>query len=262
MRQEAHEDRRSPEGAKRDGPAGRGVSGPFTGVVRTTSSTLPGRALILIGLVSGLASVCGCMAAREEAMSNAELLAAVRARAGDLQTRISYAERRADGLKTRMKESRRQANEMEAGLHSAGIEVGPRGAAIVVTLAGRLLFPVGDIRLRGEAKKDLDRLAGLLNSRFSKRPLRVTGHTDAARPRHTAEDYATNWALSAARAVTVARYLIESGGVRPERVSVAAYGDTRPIAPNDTREGRARNRRVEIVVLPPIGTRRVSARIE
>ena len=275
MQQRADNGRRNPEVAGREGTAGRGGRGPFTrdagqhlkapSLLRRSSLGCEGRVLhgrtgLLLGLMLGLAG--GCTAAREAAMSNTELLDAVHAKAGDLRTRISYAERRADALKTRMKESRRRANEMEAGLHSAGIKVGPRGASVVVTLAGRLLFPVGDIGLRGEARKDLDKLAVLLNSRFSDRPVRVAGHTDAARPRHTAEDYATNWELSVARAVAVARYLIEAGGVRPERVSVAAYGDTRPTAPNDTREGRARNRRVEIVLLPPIGTKRVSARIE
>lgn len=216
----------------------------------------------LLAFLACAGSLAGCTVAREEAMSNRELLQAIRARTADLRTRLSYAERRADALKTKVKASWRIAEDIRSELRSAGFKVGPRGAAIVVGVAGTLLFPSGEIALRDDAKEDLDRVAAELTARLSERPVLVEGHTDASRPWRTAEEFATNWELSAARALAVARYLIESGGVSPGRVSVAAYGDTHPVASNETKEGRARNRRVEIVLPPPIGTTRVTARIE
>jgi chemotaxis protein MotB len=77
--------------------------------------------------------------------------------------------------------------------------------------------------------------------------VRVDGHTDSTpidSPR-----YPTNWELSAARAVTVTRYLSESAGLPAARFTAAGYGEYRPLAPNDTREHRAQNRRVEIHIL-------------
>ncbi len=220
----------------------------------------PGGALL--AFLACAASLAGCTLAREEAMSNREFLQAIRARTADLRTRISYAERRADALKTKVNASWRIAEHVRADLRSAGFKLGSHGAAIVVSVAGTLLFPSGEITLGDDAKEELDRVAAALRARLSDRPVSVEGHTDASRPWRTAGEFATNWDLSAARALAVARYLIESGGVPPRRVSVAAYGDTHPVAPNETKEGRARNRRVEIVLPPPIATTRVTARIE
>ncbi len=61
--------------------------------------------------------------------------------------------------------------------------------------------------------------------------------------------YPTNWELSAARAIHVTRYLQEQG-IAPEILSAAAYGEYRPVAGNDTPEGRAKNRRIEIILTP------------
>jgi chemotaxis protein MotB len=81
--------------------------------------------------------------------------------------------------------------------------------------------------------------------------IRVEGHTDGI-PIATAL-YPSNWELSSARATTVGRYLAEQNDIAPGRLIAAGFGEFRPIAPNDTREGRARNRRVDLVVLFPQG---------
>jgi chemotaxis protein MotB len=77
--------------------------------------------------------------------------------------------------------------------------------------------------------------------------IRVEGHTDDI-PIQTAL-YPSNWELSSARATTVARYFVEHGGIIPSRMIAAGYGQFRPVVSNAEREGRARNRRVDIVVL-------------
>jgi chemotaxis protein MotB len=77
--------------------------------------------------------------------------------------------------------------------------------------------------------------------------IRVEGNTDNV-PIHTAQ-YPTNWELSAARAIGVARYLVEHDGLDPYRVSAAGYGEFRPRVPNDTDDHRQQNRRVDIVLL-------------
>ena len=74
----------------------------------------------------------------------------------------------------------------------------------------------------------------------------VDGHTDNV-PIHTAQ-FPSNWELSTARAIAVARFFLDGGGMQPKRVGVAGYGEYRPLATNDTPAGRARNRRVELFV--------------
>ncbi len=125
------------------------------------------------------------------------------------------------------------------------IEVGAVRDGIVISLAGNVLFDSGKADLRPDGLALLDLLAAHL--RRLPNEVRVEGHTDDT-PIATPL-YPSNWELSAARATVVARYLVERGGVPPQRISAAAYGPYRPAASNAAREGRARNRRVDIVVL-------------
>ena len=119
------------------------------------------------------------------------------------------------------------------------VEVQPDG--VVFRLDAPFLFASGGADLTPAALPVLDKMAEVL----AKHPerVRVEGHTDAI-PIHSAK-FASNWELSAARAVTVARYF-QSRGVAPERMSATGYGEFKPLAGNDSAEGRATNRRVEI----------------
>lgn len=126
---------------------------------------------------------------------------------------------------------------------SVSLEVEERG--LVVRFADRVLFDLGQARLKDEARAALDLVAGEL-ARIPN-PIRVEGHTDNL-PIHN-ERYPSNWELSVARATRVVRYFIEEHGLPPQRLSAAGYGEYYPVAPNTTAAGRARNRRVDIVVL-------------
>jgi len=123
------------------------------------------------------------------------------------------------------------------------IESTERG--IVIHFTDRVLFDTGRAEIKPEAREVLQAVAVEL----AKLPhhIRVEGHTDNV-PIHN-ERFPSNWELSTARAVTVLRFLIQVGGLDPERLSAVGYGEYRPIASNDTPEGRARNRRVDIVLL-------------
>lgn len=115
--------------------------------------------------------------------------------------------------------------------------------AINLILTDDLLYPAGDAQLSPAGRAVLDRIAALLaRNRYA---VSVQGYTDDT-PIHTAR-YPSNWELSAARATTVARYLI-ARGVAPDRLSAVGYGDTRPRASNATPAGRAQNRRVTLVL--------------
>jgi chemotaxis protein MotB len=116
---------------------------------------------------------------------------------------------------------------------------------INITITGTILFANGDASLQPEAKKIVKDMFDFINSIDN--PLRIEGHTDNV-PIRTAQ-YPSNWELSSARAMNLVRYLAEEYKIKPERLSGAGYGEYHPVAPNDTPENRAKNRRVEIMIL-------------
>ena len=114
---------------------------------------------------------------------------------------------------------------------------------LTISLREAKFFDSGAADVRPSALPVLDRIAGAL----PETGLRVEGHTDTV-PIHT-QQYASNWELSSGRASSVARLLLKHPNVHPERLSVSGYAEFHPVAENGTEEGRARNRRVDIVVL-------------
>jgi chemotaxis protein MotB len=118
---------------------------------------------------------------------------------------------------------------------------------IVIGLTSDLLFQSGSATLRPSAGPVLDAVAEALRGKPNE--IRIEGHTDNI-PINTVE-FNSNWELSAARATAVLRELVDRGGLPADRLFAAAYGDARPKADNATAEGRAANRRAEIVVLYP-----------
>jgi chemotaxis protein MotB len=143
------------------------------------------------------------------------------------------------------------ADELRAALaqlppppRGGNVQVGTNRDGVVISLSGNVLFDSGKAELRPEGQVLLDLLAQRL--RQLPNDLRIEGHTDNIPIQSTL--FPSNWELSSARATTVARYLAQQG-VAPQRLIAAGYGEYRPAAPNDTREGRARNRRVDIVIL-------------
>ena len=114
---------------------------------------------------------------------------------------------------------------------------------ITVEINASVLFPVGEARLQPEALRALRAVAELIAP--ADWPVTVEGHTDPT-PIATPQ-FPSNWELSGARASSVVRLFIESG-VAPQRLTATGYGEQRPVASNDTPEGRARNRRVTILI--------------
>ncbi len=119
---------------------------------------------------------------------------------------------------------------------------------VTVGLSSEVTFASGDDALSERGRAALVKAAAIL----AKLPntIRLEGHTDSV-PVHGGR-FSSNWHLSAARAQSVVRLLIESG-VDARRMQVVGYGDVRPRAPNDTPEGRAKNRRIELKILRKAG---------
>ncbi len=136
-------------------------------------------------------------------------------------------------------------------LPSAEVTVTRDGSSTLVAIPVSSLFANGSFRLRSEATMVLDLLATAMNLHPTS-PIEIVGYTDDSPLRGSlARYYFSNWELSAVRAGAVARELIQSYQVAPERLTVAGRGPMSPVADNDTPEGRDANRRIVIRILPP-----------
>lgn len=128
---------------------------------------------------------------------------------------------------------------------SSSIQLEMEHRGVVLRFSDRLFFDLGSAELKEESKAVLNEVAKVLKDLPNH--IRIEGHTDNL-PINNVR-FPSNWELSTARATTVIRYLIEELGFAPDRLSAAGYGEYRPVADNSTAEGRAKNRRVDIVVL-------------
>lgn len=115
----------------------------------------------------------------------------------------------------------------------------------VIRVADSMAFETGQAEILPEFSEKLDKIADLIAG--IPNYIQVEGHTDNI-PIKTPV-YPSNWELSTARAMNIVRYFMDHHSLDPQRFSVAGYGEFRPIDTNDTAEGRAKNRRVEIVIL-------------
>ena len=129
----------------------------------------------------------------------------------------------------------------------AGLQIVDMHGELIIRLPERLMFDLGDARLRDEGKAAIGEIADEVAPRELN--IRIEGHTDPA-PIRTYQ-FPSNWELSTARATAVVRSLIDTTKITPDRISAAGYAEFHPIATNDTPEGRAQNRRVDLVLVTP-----------
>lgn len=141
---------------------------------------------------------------------------------------------------------------MQEEIKKGDIRLSQSGGRIKVDLVDKILFPQGDSDLSAGGSDVLSRVGEILANVKDKK-IQVSGHTDDIPISDKLKDkYPTNWDLAAARAINVVRYLEEKAKVPGKNLVVAAYGPYEPISSNKTASGRARNRRIEIVLTPAI----------
>lgn len=136
------------------------------------------------------------------------------------------------------------ANALHDEIAANRIELLAEGRTITLRIRENGSFPSGDASLQAPVRAVLARIRERLAATTGQ--IEVAGHTDN-QPIET-ERFRSNWELSSARAVSVAHELMQGGSIPPGRLVVSGHADTMPLASNDREEGRARNRRVEIVV--------------
>jgi chemotaxis protein MotB len=149
-------------------------------------------------------------------------------------------------LRQRMQEGQTAS---EAGGFGPGMDVTWDEAAqtLTVTLPNTILFAPGQATLRQATIAELDHILSVIKERYAGRQIAVVGHTDSDPIKKTAKLWNDNWELSAERALTVLRYMVQRG-ISPSTIRAVGCGESRPVASNSTSSGKTRNRRVEIVV--------------
>ena len=131
------------------------------------------------------------------------------------------------------------------------LEMAERG--LVLTFVAEILFDSGKAQLKTQAEDSLSKVASVIQQKVADRDIGIDGHTDNEPIKMSG--WKSNWELSTARATSVLHFL-EDKGVDPHRLVASGYGEYRPVTSNDTVEGRRKNRRVEIVILPKQLTQR------
>ncbi|MCR4761924.1 MAG: flagellar motor protein MotB [Lachnospiraceae bacterium] len=158
-----------------------------------------------------------------------------------------------EALKEQMAASEKLAEQIAEALMATGItdvvELNFTSQYVQLTLQGSILFDSGEVTIKDEGKPILDKL-GVILERYAGGTIEIEGHTDNV-PMHGAK-YSNNDELSSGRALSVFNYLIETTGLDPARIMHTGRGEYMPVATNETPEGRAKNRRVEIRIYNPL----------
>jgi chemotaxis protein MotB len=143
-------------------------------------------------------------------------------------------------------------DKMKDEIAKGDIRLSQSGGRLQVDLVDKILFDSGEAQISKRGESVLARVGAVLAAMEDKQ-IQVSGHTDKTPiSEKLAPQFPTNWELSVARATTVVRFLQEKASVAPERLVATGYGEFHPIASNKNAAGRARNRRIEILLTPSL----------
>ncbi|MDI9526701.1 MAG: OmpA family protein [Pseudomonadota bacterium] len=219
---------------------------------------------ILIGILALLVlSLTGCAELKELRVETSEQKALIDRLHEDNQACTDSLEAtreqlRQAGLELQAKEEKvreqseaftRMQQAMKAELESKQVALKELEGKLTLTMVEAILFDSGKAEVKQEGRDALQKVADVLKT-VEGQEIVVAGYTDNVQiGERLAKIYPSNWELSAARAISVVKILV-ADGVSPENISAAGYGEYRPVADNDTPEGRAQNRRMEIILMP------------
>ena len=178
--------------------------------------------------------------ALDQNQKDKDQIAALQSKVADLEEDKNAAAQMAKGLE----------NEMRADLESKDVTISNLKGKLTVNILDRVMFDSGEAILKPAGESVMRKVAAILAG-HPQLKIHVIGHTDNVPIRPEARNrFASNWELSTARALAAVHFLTEKAGVDPRRVGAVGYGEYRPLADNATAEGRARNRRIAITILP------------
>lgn len=196
-------------------------------------------------------------AATEAKAKAAEELEALEAKVEDLESAKGSLEGELEKKKEALEAVKALQDELSKSLveeiETGDIRVSQRHGYLVVDVSDKVLFATGEAELSERGKKLLGSLAESLLTLPKDSTFQVGGHTDnqPIKSEEVKAKFPTNWELSASRATNVVRFLEEEAKVPGERLVAAGFSEFRPVAKNNKPKNRAKNRRIEIALLPP-----------
>jgi len=146
-----------------------------------------------------------------------------------------------------MEEIKKTVEEKVKSGEIEGVEATQTDRGLVIKFNDDFLFKPGSSELTPKAKIKFDKVGAAIAKKFILHNMRVEGHTDNQAIKST--QFPSNWELSSARSSSIIRYLIGRFGLMPSLFTAIGYADTRPVGDNTTASGRAKNRRIEILIL-------------
>ncbi|MHC4155511.1 MAG: OmpA/MotB family protein [Planctomycetota bacterium] len=164
---------------------------------------------------------------------------------GQLEERLTESQQTIEELQRQMQERKQSPAEATGFGKGYIVDFDPKAGTITVTLPNKILFNSGKATLKSATSAELNHIESVLRSKYSGRQIDVVGHTDSDPIKKS--PWKDNWELSAQRALSVVRYLIKRG-IPEDNIRAVGCGEAQPVADNKTGAGKAKNRRVEIVV--------------
>ena len=176
--------------------------------------------------------------ALDQNQKDKDLIAALKTQVADLEKEKADAAQMAKGLE----------DEMRSALESKDVAISNLRGKLTVNILDRVMFDSGEAVLKPDGESVMRKVAALLTG-HPELKIQVISHTDNVPIRSR---FPSNWELSTARALAAVHFLTETAGVDPRRVGAVGYGEFKPIADNGTAEGRAKNRRIAIAIMPDV----------
>ncbi len=176
---------------------------------------------------------------------------ALRARVNELTQKINELNaEKTEQLEKATQTADELRKKLEKEIQEGKVQITEMKNRLTMTMVDKIIFPSGSAEISKEGKQVLDKVVSILKDVKDKR-IQIEGHTDNVKIVSSLKKrFPTNWELSTARATEVVRYLQETGGIDPVLLSATGYSQYQPVVPNDTDEGKHKNRRIEIVLLP------------
>jgi chemotaxis protein MotB len=210
------------------------------------------KTIVLIVYLSSIMLLSGCtnwkekyMALDVEHQNLKGLLERERAEKSQLGDQISKNQQTIEELQKKIAQRGQSASEATGFGKGYDVTFDPYAGTITVTLPNAILFDPGKATLKKATSTELNHILSVLQSKYPNRPIDVVGHTDSDPIKKS--KWNDNWELSAQRALSVLRYLVK-GGITEDKIRAVGRGASVPIASNANASGKAKNRRVEIVV--------------
>jgi len=219
--------------------------------------------VVVIGLAAAMAVGCNQQQMEEQNLALKKQVQEIQGANADLQAQMDTLKAQNQALandldKSRAAQATRPGQPAGATAGKAprakpefgeGVETSQIGAETHITLPQAILFDPGKDTLKASSKQVLDKIVAVLNKDYAGDKIRVEGHCDNQPIKKTKNTWEDNWELSCNRSMEVLRYMT-SKGIDPKRAYAAGFSFYKPVASNDTAAGRAKNRRVVIVVYP------------